>query len=112
MSIKVSEIISEVDRLCRERNITHYVLAKRSGLKDSSVRNMFQKGTIPSYKTLEHICRGLGITITQFFNQSDFLEKLSPEEKELMNYYLKMDYQSRQNLLEYARRILKNQNDK
>ena len=62
MEIRKSEIANEVARLCKERGITQYELAKRSQLQESSVRNMFQKGTTPTYRTLSAICGGLGIT--------------------------------------------------
>ena len=64
MDVKKSEIAEEISRLCEERNITSYELAKRSGLQESSVRNMFQKGTTPTYRTLLKICEGLGLTIS------------------------------------------------
>lgn len=51
MEIRKSEIANEVARLCKERGITQYELAKRSQLQESSVRNMFQKGTTPTYRT-------------------------------------------------------------
>ena len=105
MEIRKSEIANEVARLCKERGITQYELAK------SSVRNMFQKGTTPTYRTLSAICGGLGITVPQFFTASSFLEKLPPEEKELMTIYLKLDEKDRSRLLSYARRIFK-QNEK
>ena len=107
MDVKKSEIAEEISRLCEERNITSYELAKRSGLQESSVRNMFQKGTTPTYRTLSAICGGLGITVPQFFTGSSFLEKLPPEEKELMTIYLKLDEKDRSRLLSYARRIFK-----
>ena len=111
MEIRRSEIANEVARLCEERKITQYELAKRSGLQESSVRNMFQKGTTPTYRTLSAVCRGLGITVPQFFTGSSFLEKLPPEEKELMSIYLKLDQTDRGRLLSYARKIIK-QNEK
>ena len=111
MDVKKSEIAEEISRLCEERNITSYELAKRSGLQESSVRNMFQKGTTPTYRTLSAICGGLGITVPQFFTGSSFLEKLPPDEKELMTIYLKLDEKDRSRLLSYARRIFK-QNEK
>ena len=107
MEIQRSEIATEVARLCEERKITQYELAKRSGLQESSVRNMFQKGTTPTYRTLYTICRGLGITVPQFFTGSSFLAKLPPEEKELMDIYLKLDEGDRSRLLSYARRIIR-----
>ena len=111
MEIRKSEIANEVARLCKERGITQYELAKRSQLQESSVRNMFQKGTTPTYRTLSAICGGLGITVPQFFTGSSFLEKLPPDEKELMTIYLKLDEKDRSRLLSYARRIFK-QNEK
>ena len=111
MEIRKSEIANEVARLCKERGITQYELAKRSQLQESSVRNMFQKGTPPTYRPLSAICGGLGITVPQFFTASSFLEKLPPEEKELMTIYLKLDEKDRSRLLSYARRIFK-QNEK
>lgn len=111
MEIRRSEIANEVARLCEERKITQYELAKRSGLQESSVRNMFQKGTTPTYRTLSAVCRGLGITVPQFFTGSSFLEKLPPEEKELMSIYLKLDQEDRGRLLSYARKIIR-QNEK
>ena len=38
MEIRKSEIANEVARLCKERGITQYELAKRSQLQESSVR--------------------------------------------------------------------------
>ena len=98
MEKRKSENANEVARLCKE-------------LQESSVRNMFQKRTTPTYRTLSAICGGLGITVPQFFTGSSFLEKLPPEEKELMTIYLKLDEKDRSRLLSYARRIFK-QNEK
>ena len=111
MEIRKSEIANEVARLCKERGITQYELAKRSQLQESSVRNMFQKGTTPTYRTLLKICEGLGLTIPQFFDRSSFLEKLPTEEKELMSIYLKLDQKDRDHLVAYARKLIA-QNEK
>ena len=111
MEIRKSEIANEVARLCKERGITQYELAKRSQLQESSVRNMFQKGTTPTYRTLLKICEGLGLTIPQFFDRSSFLEKLPTEEKELMSIYLKLDQKDRGHLVAYARKLIA-QNEK
>jgi len=106
MGINASEIANEIARLCEERNISYTTLAKRSGLRKSTVLNMFEVGTTPTYRTLKRMCNGLGITVSQFFNQSDFLESLSPQEQELMSYFLKMDEKNCQRVLKYARSML------
>lgn len=43
MEIRKSEIANEVARLCKERGITQYELAKRSQLQESSVRNVSER---------------------------------------------------------------------
>ena len=42
---------------------------------------------IPSVATLETICSGFGITLSQFFAEGDMVE-LNPETKKLLDYWL------------------------
>ena len=100
---KISDIAKEIDRLCRERNISHYTLAKRSGMQDSSVRNMFQKGTTPTFYNLEKMCKGLGITVAQFFGGSELFENFTEEQKLLIEYYNGSDPESQKRILAYAK---------
>ena len=54
-------------QLLKERNWTEYRLAKESGLSQSTISNLFKRNTTPSIPTLEAICNGFGITLSQFF---------------------------------------------
>lgn len=65
------------------RNWTEYRLAKESGLSQSTITNMFTRHTAPSIPTLEAICSGFGITLSQFFSGSDSLVELSEEQMEM-----------------------------
>lgn len=65
------------------RNWTEYRLAKESGLSQSTITNMFTRHTAPSVPTLEAICSGFGITLSQFFSGSDNLVELSDEQMEV-----------------------------
>lgn len=56
-----------IRELMRERNWTEYRLAIASDLSQSTIANIFNRNTIPSVSTLEAICKGLGITMAQFF---------------------------------------------
>ena len=58
--------------------MTEYRLAKRSGLSDSTIKNIFKRNTVPSIPTLESICKGFGITLAQFFAEGDMVE-ITPE---------------------------------
>ncbi|MBQ3077423.1 MAG: helix-turn-helix transcriptional regulator [Clostridia bacterium] len=74
-------------QLLQERGWTEYQLSKRCGLAQSTIGNIFRRNTVPSIATLETICRGFGITLSQFFAEGDVVE-LTPELKELFEGWL------------------------
>ena len=83
--------------LLDQNGMTEYRLAKKSGLSDSTIKNIFRRNTVPSIPTLEAICKGFGITLSQFFAEGDMVEMtpdlhdifqawrfLTPEQKEAL----------------------------
>jgi transcriptional regulator with XRE-family HTH domain len=76
------DIHEKLQRLLDERGWTKYQLARRCGLSDATIANIFRRNTVPSISTLEAICRGYGITLSQFFAEGEMVE-LTPELKEL-----------------------------
>lgn len=67
------------------------MLAQEAGLTQSTVLNMFSRGTQPSIKTLTAICFAFGITLSEFFAEyGDIMgadKDLSGNEKELIEMY-------------------------
>ena len=67
------------------------MLAQEAGLTQSTVLNMFSRGTQPSIKTLTAICFAFGITLSEFFAEDgDSMgadKGLSGNEKELIEMY-------------------------
>ena len=61
-------------QLLNERGWTEYRLAKNCGLSESTIANIYRRNTVPSIATLETICNGLGITMSQFFAEGDMVE--------------------------------------
>ena len=57
-----------LQELMDERGWTMYRLAKESGTSWSTIRNVFKRGTEPSVSTLEVLCKGLGVSLAQFFD--------------------------------------------
>lgn len=76
-------------QLLNERNWTEYRLAKTCGLSESTIANIFRRNTVPSIATLETICNGFGITMSQFFAEGEMVE-LSPELKELFDSWVNL----------------------
>ena len=62
------DVRERLQSLMDERHWTIYRVAKEAGIPWSTVRNMFKRNTEPSLSTLECICNGMGITLSQFFD--------------------------------------------
>ena len=74
-------------QLMEERNWTEYKLSKACGLSQSTLANIFRRNTTPSVSTLEAICKGFGITMSQFFAEGDLVE-LTSEQRELFDKWI------------------------
>ena len=95
--------LDRIQELCDERNWFYYQLAKVSGIAYSTLSTMINKHNMPSLPTLQKLCAGFGISITDFFEpdrssnglteeQAQCLElftALSPGDKALAISYLK-----------------------
>lgn len=81
------DILAKIDDLRKKRGWSYYMLALEAGLTQSTVLNMFSRGTQPSIKTLCAICSAFGITMSEFFSEGEERPGLSREEEELVNSY-------------------------
>lgn len=78
---------TRLHQLLEERGWTEYKLSKECGLAQSTIGNIFRRNTVPSVATLETICNGFGITMSQFFAEGEMVE-LSPDLKELFECWV------------------------
>lgn len=76
-------------QLLNERGWTAYRLAINSGLSESTIANIYKRNTVPSLPTLEAICKGFGITLSQFFAEGDMVE-LTPQLRELFDNWVNL----------------------
>lgn len=83
------DIHTRLQQLLLEREWTEYKLSKECGLAQSTIGNIFRRNTLPSVATLETICNGFGITMSQFFAEGDMVE-LSPELKEIFDNWVSL----------------------
>ena len=78
---------------------TEYKLSKECGLAQSTIGNIFRRNTVPSLTTLETICRGFGITMSQFFADNDMVE-LTPDIKEVFDAWICLKPSQKQAVLQ------------
>ena len=76
-------------QLMKERGWTTYRLAINSGLSESTIANIFKRNAVPSITTLEAICKGFGITMSQFFAEGEMVE-MTPELKGLFDDWVNL----------------------
>lgn len=93
------EVHERLRQIMTERGWTEYRLSKKCGLSESTLANIFKRNTMPSIATLESICAGFGITLSQFFSDGDLVE-LSPDLQELFNNWVTLTAEQKQAILQ------------
>ena len=93
-------------RLLEERGWTEYRLAKECGLSQSTIANIYRRNTVPSIATLEVICNGFGITLSQFFADGDMVE-LTPDLKDIFNSWVNLTPEQKAAALQMLRAMEK-----
>ena len=78
------DVHEKLQYLLDERGWTKYQLARKCGLSDATIANIFRRNTKHSIPTLEAICQGYGITLSQFFAEGEMVE-LTPDLKEVFD---------------------------
>lgn len=66
------DTVKRVYNLIEERNITLYQLSQMSGVSYSTVKTTEKRGGQLKVDTIERICEALGITMSEFFQESSF----------------------------------------
>lgn len=70
-------IHSRLSDLLKQSGISRYRLAKICDIPEETLTGIFKRGNTPTFATLETICKGLGITLSQFFAENDMIEMSS-----------------------------------
>lgn len=76
-------------QLLEQRGWTEYRLAKKCGLSQSTIANIYRRNTVPAISTLEVICNGFGITLSQFFADAQMVE-LTPDLKAVFDSWVNL----------------------
>ena len=81
------DIQKKIKEMMKERGWTDYRLCKESGLSASTIANMFNRNNLPTIPTLEAICMAFGITMSQFFSESEMLSLTEEQRKLLLKFF-------------------------
>lgn len=93
------DVHERIRGLMEERGWSEYRLAQRAGLSQSAISNLFHRHTLPSIPTLEAICNGFGLTLSQFFARGGEME-VTAQQKELLERFAALSEVQKTVLLE------------
>ena len=86
------DILKRIEELCKTRKISFYKLSKKSGISTNTIYKWFKTNQTPSLDSLKLICeKGFQITMFEFFYPETNLIPTTPEIKELVELYSKLN---------------------
>lgn len=100
-------VLTRINEYLQMKSWTLYRLARESDIPYSSLHSMFEKNTQPTIATLEKICSGLHINLSDFFSDksSNSFLVLTEEEEKLLSLYRTLNSNDKKMLLSISKRL-------
>ena len=95
-----------IRELMEERGWTDYRLAKESDIPYSTLNNMINRTNIPTIPTLQKLCDGFGITLSDFFTENSDRPQLTVGQQEVIELYNRLDHEKKNVLKAYMKGLL------
>lgn len=94
------DILGRIDRERLARGWSEYTLAENSGLTQSTLSTWRRRNLQPNVTSIEKICHGLGITLSQFFEEDAAIHHLTEEQKSLLTTWDRLSPSQRTSILD------------
>ncbi|MDR2024601.1 MAG: helix-turn-helix domain-containing protein [Hungatella sp.] len=65
------DVLGTIEKERLSRGWSEYTLAKNSGITPSTISTWYRKNLQPSISSIEKICKGLDISLSQFFSSPE-----------------------------------------
>ena len=83
----MKDILAVITRHRLQRGGSEYDLAKNSGLTQSTISTWYRKNQTPTIQTLDKVCKGFGITLSQFFDEGGEAVSLTDDQREMLDHW-------------------------
>ena len=93
------DIIERLNLILEKYGWTKYKLSQESEIAESTLSNIFHRGTVPTIATLQAICDTMNITLAEFF-ADDELVVMTPELKEFYEEWMVLTPEKRKHLIQ------------
>ena len=81
------DILEKVKKLQKEKGLNNAQLAKKANLPPTTIQNLYKRNNQPTFPTLQAICTAFGMTLSQFFVDSNLPLDLTPEQTHLLELW-------------------------
>lgn len=88
-------IIERINDLCRQHHMSKYRLSQITGISQSAFSKMSRQQSTLSLETVQRICDALGISMAQFFSESEEFPDLTAQQKKLLHHWALLDEKKR-----------------
>lgn len=96
-----NNVIVRIQELCSERGISIYRLAQLSDIPKNTLNNMIAEDRVPTVPTIEKICKGLNITLSQFFTSEKIYPEFTDNQKKLLLVWESLDPGNQEMAMKY-----------
>lgn len=97
----MTDILGIIVKQREARGWSEYQLAERSGLPQSTISSWYKKNMTPSFASLEKVCEAFGITLSQFFAESDDCIALTLPQREMLDRWNCLTVEQQKNLVSF-----------
>ena len=98
-----TDVIQHIKNLCAERQWSYYRLAQEADIPYSTISNMIHRTNIPTIPTLQKMCDGFGITLSDFFLDEVSEIHLTQPQQEILELYGRLSLEDRKLFMAYGR---------
>lgn len=102
------DILQKITCERESRNWSEYTLAKNSNIAQSTISTWYRKNMEPSVTSIEKICNGLGISLSQFFADDTDTCNLTAEQCEIFELWKCLNRTQKNAILEMLHAFLDN----
>lgn len=101
----MSYINDKIVKLRMERGWSEYELSKKAHIRQSTISSWSLKNSVPSISNLQKICCAFGITLSQFFAETNESYPLTEKQLEMLQCFDRLSPQQQDNLLIFLKSL-------
>lgn len=94
-------VLMRLRELCEKNQVSFYRLSKDSGVALSTISSLYTQNHYPSIPTLNRLCDGLNMTLSDFFLLEPKPNRLTEEDRRIVNQINNLSHEQKKYLFAY-----------